>query len=294
MIIDLKYHIASFVAVFLALGIGILVGSAVLGGNVNDIIMSQQKQMVDDLNTNFAKIRKDNMVAQEEITAYKSSLNVSKQFEKQLLPALVANRLVGKQIAIVETNNYGFSADWINILKTAGARVHSITTVLDGFNMKDEVIRKEVATKLMLSNDSESAITKEVSKEIAVGVISAQNIENLQYFEQQGLIKTSGDYGVPINAVIIVGGSQTDTGNRCDNRDIPMMNYFLSQKIPVYGVETSEVKYSYMKQYQKLKISTIDNIDMIPGQVSLVMAVYGKPGNYGIKTTARQLSPAIP
>lgn len=294
MIIDFKYHIASLIAVFMALGIGILVGSAVLGNNVNDIIMKQQKQMVDDLNRNFDQVRKDNIAARDEIAAYKSSLNISKQFEERLLPTLVAGKLTGKRVAIIETNNYGFHEDWINTLKIAGARVNSITTVLEGFNLKDETVRKEITTKLMLNTNSEAALTKEVSKEIAVGIISAQNIENLHYFEQQGMIKTSGDYGVPVNAVIFVGGSQTDIGERSVNLDLPMMNYFLSQKIPVYGVETSDVAYSYMKQYQKLKVSTIDNVDMIPGQVSLVMAVYGKPGNYGVKTTAKQLWPVIP
>lgn len=294
MIIDLKYHIASLIAVFLALGIGILVGSAVLGDDVNDVIMQQQKQMVDDLNRNFDKIRKDNVVAQEEIAAYKTSLNISKQFEKQLLPSLVNGRLAGKHIAIVETGNYGFNNDWINTLGLAGAQVHSITTILDGFNLADQKVRQDIATKLMLGNKSEQDVTKEVCKEIAAGIITAQNIENLHYFEQLGLIKTLGDYGVPINAVIFAGGSQTGDGDRCTKLDIPLMNYFLSRKIPVYGVEASDVEYSYMKQYQKLKVSTIDNIDMIPGQVSLVMAVYGNPGNYGLKNTAKQLWPAFP
>lgn len=294
MIIDLKYHIASLVAVFLALGIGILVGSAVLGNDVNDVIMQQQKQMVDDLNRNFDKMRKDNVVAKEEIAAYKTSLSVSKQFEQQLLPSLVINKLAGKKLAIVETSNYGFNNDWINTLKLAGAKVHSITTVLDGINLTDQKVRQDIATKLLLLDSSEAVIIKEISKELAAGVVTAQNIENLHYFEQQGLIKTSGEYGVPINAVIFVGGSQTDLMDRCAKLDLPMMEYFLSQKIQVYGVEASEVEYSYMKQYQKLKVSTIDNIDMIPGQVSLVMAVYGEQGNYGLKNTAKLPWPAIP
>lgn len=293
MIIDMKYHIASLIAVFLALGIGILVGSAVLGDNVNDVIMAQQKQMVDDLTRNFEKIRKDNLLAQDEIANYQAYLNVSKEFEKQILPLLVADKLQGKQVAIIETSNYGIHEDWINTLKMAGANITSVTTVLEGVNLNEET-RKELATKLMLSENTENTITREIARELSVGVISAQNIENIHFFEQMGLIKTSGEYGVPIQAAIFVGGSQVDPGDRQMNLDIPMMNYFLEKKISVYGVETSDVTYSYMKNYQKLKISTVDNIDMIPGQVSLVMAVYGKPGNYGIKSTARLPLPALP
>ncbi len=294
MIINLKYHIASLVAVFLALGLGILVGSAVLGNDVNDVIVQQQNKMFEKLKSDLDQMRKDNKSAQEEIATYKSSLNISKQFEKQMLPLLVAKKLAGKQIVIIKTNNYGFHEDWINTLKIAGARIPSITTVLEGFDLENKETRQRIATKLMLANSSESAVGKEISRELGVGITSAQNVENLHYFEQLGLIKTAGDYGVPVNAVVFVGGSQADPGGRYLNLDLPLMNYFLAQNIPVYGVETSDVDYSYMKQYQKLNVSTVDNIDMIPGQLSLVMAVYGKPGNYGIKTTARQLMPVVP
>ena len=293
MIIDFKYHVASLVAVFLALGIGILVGSSFLGENVNEAIIQQQKQIVSNLNRDFEQMRQDHKVAQEEIEAYKSDLNISKQFEEQVLPALFSGKLAGKQIAVIETNSYDFHDDWIETLGMTGANVVSITTVLEGFDLSQEETRNSIKTKLMLKDASEAAVSQELAREIAEGIISAQNLENLHYFEQLGLIKNSGEYGVPINAVIFVGGSQEEVGERCANLDLPMMNYFLERNIPVFGVETSDVAYSYMKEYQKLKVSTVDNIDMIPGQLSLVMSVYGKPGNYGIKTTARQLMPEV-
>ena len=294
MIFDFKYHVASLVAVFLALGIGILVGSSFLGDNVNDAIIQQQKQMVNNLNRDFEQMRQESKVAQEEISNYKATLNISKQFEKQIFPVLLSEKLNEKRIAIIETNNYSFHEDWINTLRMAGAEISSITTVQEDYDLSNQEIRNSIKTKLMLNDDSEESISRELAGEIAEAIISAQNMENLHYFEQLGLIKNSGEYGVPINAVIFVGGSQTDYGNRCTNFDLPMMDYFLSNDVPVYAVETSDVAYSYMKEYQKLKVGTIDNIDMLPGQYSLVMSVYGKPGNYGIKTTARQLMPAVP
>lgn len=41
MIIDIKYHIASLTAVFLALGIGIVIGTSMIG---SDTITKQQKE----------------------------------------------------------------------------------------------------------------------------------------------------------------------------------------------------------------------------------------------------------
>lgn len=293
MIIDLKYHIASIVAVFLALGIGIFVGSALIGQDVNDVIVNQQNKMFEDLKQNLVRLRIDNKTAREEINSYKSSLEIEREFEKAVLPGLIAGKLQGKKIAVVETNNYGLHDEWIETLKAAGANITSVTTMLDGFDLSDGVKRKSVATKLMIENQSEITVAAEVSNEIAAAIHHGQNLENLRYFEHQDMIKLSGEYGVPFDYVIIAGGSNQEVRKRCEFIDIRVIKYFLKNKIPVLGVETSNVKFSYMKQYQKFDINTVDNIDMVPGQLSLVMAISGHTGNYGIKNTAHQLIPAL-
>lgn len=291
MIIDLRYHIASLVAVFLALGLGILIGTNLLG---NDVMVKSLKTASDKIEKNLDSLRLENKKAQEEISAYKETVNMQNQFEKQTIPMLVYGKLAGRRVAIIETNNYGLHDEWINTLNKAGAKVTSITTFIEGFNLDDEAKRGLISTKLMLQSGEEKDIYKSVAEEIYGGIMTGQNMENLQYFGSLGLLKTSGNYGVPVNAVIFVGGSRDKETARVSELDVPMMKFFLSNKISIYGVENSEVEYSYMRDYQKLKISTVDNVDFYPGQYSLVMAIAGKPGNYGIKNTARLLMPSIP
>lgn len=290
MIIDIKYHIASLVAVFLALGIGILVGNnfSAVG---NEIFVKQQQQMIDSLEKNFEQIREENKKAQQQISEFQSSVSVHKQFEKQVMPALIAGKLQGQNLAIIETNNYGLHDDWINTLRTAGAKVTTITTVLEGFDLSDEKVRQQIATKLLLPDNGEANITKAIAQEIGAAVTTGKNIENIQFLEDLGFLKKVGEYGEPVNAVIVVGGSQDERMVRVQTLDIPLMNYFLAQNIPVYGVEHADVEVSYMKDYQKLKVTTIDNVDMVPGQYALISAISGNPGNYGVKPTAKQLVP---
>lgn len=290
MIIDFKYHIASIIAVFLALGIGILIGSAVLGNNVNEAIFQQQSRIYDNLRRDLDKMKSDNRAAKMQIKSWESSINVNNQFEKGILPVLVDGLLTGRTIAVVVTGDGGNLNELINTLKIAGAKISSTTTILDGFSLANESKRKEVATKLMLQG-SAATMCKEISREVAEGIISRQNIENLMYFKQLGIVKISGSYGIPVDAVILAGGN---TRSLCDNIDVPIIKYLLSKNVMVFGVESSQTQNSYMKQYQKLKISTIDNIDMVPGQLSLIMALSGKIGDYGIKPTAQRLIPEIP
>ncbi len=291
MIIDLRYHIASLVAVFLALGLGILIGTTLLG---NEAMVNTLKQRADKMEKNLDTLQAENKKAREQIVSYKEITAVHKQFEKQTVPMLVYGKLAGKQVAVIETSNYGFHDDWLNTLGRAGAKVVSITTVIGGFDISEANKRKQIATKLMLTSTEEKVIFDAVNKELAGGIMTGQNMENLQFFSNLGLLKTSGSYGVPVDAVIFVGGSRDKDFARVSELDVPMMKLFMAQNVPVYGVETSEVEFSYMKEYQKIKVSTVDNVDLYPGQYSLVIAIAGKPGNYGIKSTAKQLIPSIP
>ena len=51
---------------------------------------------------------------------------------------------------------------------------------------------------------------------------------------------------------------------------------------------------SYMTSYQEFDLSTIDNIDLTPGQISLIRALEGETGDYGIKSTANKFMPSLP
>ncbi|AEF94928.1 hypothetical protein Desca_2089 [Desulfotomaculum nigrificans CO-1-SRB] len=286
MIIDYRYHIASLVAVFIALGIGILIGSALLG---NDAIAERQKQLADRLEVQLEELRQKNEAVQAKANSLEIDNNIQKQFEKQVLPPLVAGKLTGKRIAIVETNSYGFRDDLVNTLSMSGATVQSVTTVLNGFDLtghKDRLI-KELGLKIT----DDKQIVSYLATETARGILTGEKQALLNTLAQADLIKLSGDYGVPIDAVIFIGGSQDKALVKTDVVDYPMIDYFLQQKLPVFGVEETDVTYSYMKDYQKKRVSTVDNVETSPGQLALVMAIAGKPGHYGVKPTAKQLLP---
>jgi hypothetical protein len=55
LLIDLRYHLGSLVAVFLALGIGILTGYSLFGKE--GLLEQQQQQLVDELEVRFARLK---------------------------------------------------------------------------------------------------------------------------------------------------------------------------------------------------------------------------------------------
>jgi len=286
-IIDLRYHIVSLVAVFLALGIGILVGSTLLG---NDALVNQQKQLTDRLQAQMEQLRQKNEAIQAQANTLEIDNNMQKQFEKQVLPVLVAGRLQGYRVAIVETSSYGFPDDLAATLREAGATVTSTTTVTSEFSAGQ---KEELTKKLGWGNLSDRDLLNRMAAEAARGIVVGDNRTVIDALAEAGLLKVSGDYGVPLDGVIIMGGSQDRNMVFSDVLDLPMIDYFQSKKISVFGVEETSATYSYIPDYEKKRISTVDNIDTAPGQLALVLAMAGQPGHYGVKSTAQKLLPDL-
>ena len=67
--IDLKYHIASIVAVFLALGLGVIIGSTIVG---DDLLVDQQQKLIERLEEQFYTL-KDRKMNCWKITIIKSN-----------------------------------------------------------------------------------------------------------------------------------------------------------------------------------------------------------------------------
>jgi cell division protein FtsB len=287
-IIDFRYHIASLVAVFLALGLGILVGGIMLK---SDVLVDRQKQMTDKLEIQLEQLRQKNEAVEAQVSSLQVNYKAQEEFEKQILPLLVKGRLEGYQIALVETNSYSFSDDLIAVLQMAGVKVLSVTTIMGSFDQS--VNMEALKARLSWKDVGDGQLATRLASEVARGILVNDNRPVLDSLVEAGVVKISGEYGKPLSGVVIIGGSQEREMIKTGAVDLPVIDYFLAGKIPVYGVEEMDIPYSYMKEYQKRRISTVDNIDSVPGQVALVLAMAGKSGHYGIKPTAQKLLPAL-
>lgn len=287
MIIDFRYHIASLVAVFLALGIGILIGSAVIG---NGVMNQQQERLIDSLQKDFTVLREQNRAAAAELQVFKAQSSVYEEFSNRVFPVLAANRLVGKRIAIVETNRPGMHGELSTALHQAGAEVTSFTSLIG--DLKEPGTWEQVAGFLKDNRKMSNPGSADAAREIATSLVSGKGVEFIDFLESLDLLKVSGQYGVPVDAVIVVGGGM-DTDSSPKSFDLPLIKYLRGHKTPVVAAEDSDVPVSFMKAYQVQDITTVDNIDTVPGQAALILALAGQTGDYGVKTTAKELMPNI-
>ncbi len=112
--IDFRYHIVSIVAVFLALALGLFIGSTSLRGPVANDIKRR---------TAAAESRNDEL--QGQLSAARSELSRWQAFDSSLLPYVVSDRLAGSTVVVVSAPGAdGALRDRLeDTLRTAGATV---------------------------------------------------------------------------------------------------------------------------------------------------------------------------
>src|SRR4051794_2656920 len=125
---DFRYHALSLVAVFLALGIGIL-----LGTTIGDNLASQANK---DLSSS---LRGDLLAARSD--ARKANANVSQRDRviQAAFPRIVGSKLRGKRVAIVATGKLpqAVESDIRKTVSDAGATIDSVSTVTDDVKPAD-------------------------------------------------------------------------------------------------------------------------------------------------------------
>lgn len=122
--IDFRYHVVSIIAVFLALTVGLVLGSSFVG----DAAYGQLRHEVNNLNTSANADRASEGQLQ-------SQVRFRDAFIDQLAPGLVADRLDGDNVAVVVLPGAANTAvnDTETILKKAGATLGTQVTVHDAF-----------------------------------------------------------------------------------------------------------------------------------------------------------------
>lgn len=276
--IDMRYHVISLVAVFLALGIGMLLGTTL----VERGLLAEQKSQIASLKTTFNDIKAKNTALHNDLDAYTNYSNESR-------PYMVANMLPGRSYAIVA----GKSPDEASIgkiteaLALAGAGVPVIITISPSSVYADQATAANLASLFQMpaNGDLKGRVFAEVVNELH----SATNTGILLTLQQLGVIQMRGSVPGPLSGAVLLGAVEAGA---IDKTDVPLIKNFVASGFVPVGVTGGSSADAVLLLYKKNGISTVDHIDTSPGQVALDMVLGGKPGNYGSGTAATRMLPA--
>src|SRR5665213_2317853 len=129
-VVDFKYHVVSIVAVFLALAVGIVLGTNVLSGDV-----------LKNLKTETSQLRKEAQDLRTQTGVQQAQIGADQAFAQALEPSAVAARLTGKSVVVVMLPDApkGVRDAAVKTLVEAGASVTGEVDVTASFTDPQQV-----------------------------------------------------------------------------------------------------------------------------------------------------------
>jgi hypothetical protein len=284
---NIKFYVISIAAIFAALGIGIFVGFLL---DAQNLIMDQRNDIITEIEKRFDYLSEENKGLKEALESANNEKENYEYFIDSTYKEIIKDKLVGVNVAIIETNNDYVYSSVGQLLEAAGANVVNLTTIMDTFISQDLLINlyQELQIPINSSNIAGDAIRK-----LTESIIKGEMNELVLKLDERGFINLVGPINEPADYIIVAGGSRDDSQDRINVIDSTIINVAKSNSVPVVGVERIDVNYSYIETYKNLGITTIDNVDTTIGKVSLILAMEGRPGHYGIKKTAEDLVPSL-
>jgi Copper transport outer membrane protein, MctB len=315
-VISLRYHIVSLVAVFLALALGIVVGSTVLQeGTVSALRATSQ-----EVRQRSEENRTENLILKQEISRLQT-------FGTAVLPELVQDRLKGRSVVLVDTDKVdsGLRDGVRKVLEDAGANVDGQITFADdrlalGADADrtamarllaveaaaPDVLRGELVEKLAARLATSTALPQEDGQRASDMLTGLQDADFLADLKLSRPLAAGTDpFPRQGSLFVLLGPAATATPALApDAFLVPLADQVSTQTGgPVAGAEAAAVpkKTSWILALRdnravSRRVSGIDSVDTVYGQLALVQALQGSlqqlpAGQYGIKDGASGLLP---
>ena len=130
--INMKYYIVTICAIFIALGVGILVGFNL---NYDQALTKQQSEVLESFNTEFEDLKGKNKNLKSELDGLNKDLDKIKEYVNKNLSLLTEGVLTDINTGIIITNEKNdYSEDIQNVIGNANGNVVFNIVVKDNVN----------------------------------------------------------------------------------------------------------------------------------------------------------------
>jgi hypothetical protein len=304
-VIDFRYHLVSIVAVFLALAIGIVLGSTELQGNTIDGLRSLSNSLKNELNA--ANAQRD---------GYQQQASAGQQFLQSAESKLLDGALAGDRVVIVtEPGAPGSVTSGIKqAAGIAGATVTGVVALSPKFNdlsgatqsslyQLNSMLASADRTVLAAPADQQTAYQQQAAQLIATAILaktaagtaagtvgagglSAPDAQTLLATYAQAGYLTVSDATVPANQVLLAVAQQFAAAS-----DATIVVGSATGSSPS-GSAISVLRSSSVSS----QVSSVDNADSTLGQISSIWALQNlkageKANSYGLSGGASAVSP---
>lgn len=305
--ISLRYHIVSIAAVFLALAVGVVLGSTAL----SDALLSGVSDKKDELAGKLSD-------TQDQNTALRAKLERADSFAAGVGPSAVRGKLAKRTVAIVSTADASDAAAKrvAGLVKDAGGKVTSRTQLTKAFsdpNRADQL--GDVVTRVLPSGAHLPSATDPgtlagglfgslllLDKHNKAQAEQGESTAALSALREGGFVKGKGDATPAQLAIVVTGGAARgdDSGGRASTvaRFAGQLGKSGAGTV-LAGADGSAEGNGPVGVVRadsgSSRISTVDDVHRAQGRVATVLALHeqlrGKSGHYGTAGSAKTVIP---
>lgn len=295
--INFRYHVVSLTAVFLALAVGMVLGTAALNGPVTE-----------DLFHETQSLRQSNGQLRDEVAKLEDELARGDEFVQDVAPLLLDSRLSGRRVVLVAMPGAedGAVRGVVENLRLAKASVtgtvHFTDLLVSTENREDA---RDLATRLLppsiddVPSDADgatasAALLAGVLLEHQPSVSADDRTAVLTGYQQEGLIEVDKKITQPAEGVVIVAGLPATKEADASDRNAAVLaatRQFARVGTVVAGRGTggdsNPVAVIRNDPTLHRSMSTVDNVNTSLGQLAAVLALVQRftdrrTGHYGI------------
>ena len=286
---DLRYHVTSLAAVFIALLIGILVGVALASHGLGN---SERKSLEDDVRR--AQNQADRL--QATVEALQDESHADATFVDSTYNALVTDRLKGKRVAVLYVGKVddALQNDISATIKDAGGRAavrsYAVQVPIDATAIEKRLVGRPALAKYA-GADQLRTLGRQLGREFVDGndtpIWSA--LHNLIVQEATPRFGASQR---PADAVVVVRTADPQSGETAPFVK-GLYEGLADAGVPAVGVAQSKSEFMARTVFQQAQLSTVDDVDLEAGKLALaiVLSTPASRADYGI--SAPDLLPPV-
>jgi hypothetical protein len=314
-LISFRYHIFTIVAIFLAVGVGLLFGSSVV-----------QPALIDNLRRQTHELTQDLRDTRAEVSDLKAQVGALQQ-AGDILPSLDPGTLTGVPVVLVTHD--GVDARLLSqarlSLSEAGVKVVAELSITDRMAVGDEPSREALAQLLGMAGDTETPslqtrAAEVLAQRLAVGeprrVVPPNGTDILDEFLTANFLTTPpgssaisrGDLpgiGGKGQLLIVLSGAQGVPLIDPQDFFVPLVEGLVQRGAAVAAGESVSTEYPFVPALRAdgaagdgTRMVTVDDLDFSVGGAALVLGLerlmlLGQGGNYGIKAGATAALPPL-
>jgi hypothetical protein len=298
-VINFRYHLVSIVAILLALGIGIVLGSGFLGG-----------VLWERLQNDVQRVAEDNDELRAQMLEQGRTLSAYEEFARVAEADVIDGALAGREVALftVDGTDESSLADLRDAVELAGGSVATVIRTTAELTLASPEARSELALTLGATQRSPSELRRELGIALGGAAAAASSLDAsprgpgpdnvldalLARLAEQGFVTVepaAGEEAIPpLSLFLVVEGSGANPPWRPLTYTRALATSLAQRGGDVLVAEPSTSVWGVVGSLREderalTTVSTVDQAETVPGRTGVVLglsrAARGRVGHFG-------------